>query len=71
MCGPKQALNLYPKKGCVAAGSDADVVIIDPEAFRTFGDDSDKGGFNVYQGVKAQGRVETVLVMGKVKPIKS
>ena len=31
-----KALNLYPKKGCLAVGSDADVLVIDPEGFQSF-----------------------------------
>ena len=62
-----KALNLYPKKGCVAVGSDADLVVLDPEGFQTLGVAGKDGvDFNIYKDLKVQGRIDSVLVMGKV-----
>ena len=62
-----KAFNLYPKKGCVAEGSDADIVVIDPEKSISFSakDDVDLD-FNIYEGQKIFGAPTAVLLKGKV-----
>jgi dihydropyrimidinase len=59
---------MYPKKGTIAVGSDADIVVFDPDAHWTKSAmqhhmDVD---YSAYEGKKVQGRVETVLLRGKV-----
>jgi dihydropyrimidinase len=59
---------MYPKKGTIAVGSDADIVVFDPGAHWTKSAmqhhmDVD---YSAYEGKKVQGRVETVLLRGKV-----
>lgn len=61
---PAQIFGLYPKKGIIAVGSDADIVLVDTEAERTI-EDADvlsKCGWTPYAGRRVRGvPVMTVL----------
>lgn len=52
-----QIFNLYPRKGLIAAGADADLVLWDPQATRTISAKTQfaKGGFNVFEGRTVRG----------------
>jgi dihydropyrimidinase len=59
---------LFPRKGTIAVGSDADVVIFDPNAETTFGVDNEHMNvdYSTYEGWKVKGKVETVIQRGNV-----
>ncbi len=59
---------LFPKKGTIAVGSDADTVIFDPEKEHTFGVDAEHMNvdYSSYEGWTVKGKVETVLSRGRV-----
>lgn len=59
---------LYPKKGIIAPGSDADIVIVDLEVEKTLSTDNLHMGpdFTMYEGFKVKGYPVTTLSKGKV-----
>ena len=59
---------LFPKKGTIAVGSDADIVIFDSEKEHTFGVEEEHMNvdYSSYEGWKVKGKVETVLSRGRV-----
>ncbi len=65
---PAKLFGLYPKKGTIAVGSDADVVIWDPEENMTLSASSlhMKVDYNPYEGRQVVGAAETVLARGEV-----
>ena len=59
---------LYPQKGTIAVGSDADLAIWDPEATRTITNDDLQHGadYTPYEGMEVVGWPVTVLLRGEV-----
>ena len=59
---------LFPKKGTIAVGSDADIVIFNPDTEHTFGVEAEHMNvdYSSYEGWKVKGKVETVLSRGRV-----
>ncbi|XP_057672392.1 dihydropyrimidinase isoform X3 [Diorhabda carinulata] len=60
--------NLYPRKGCIAVGSDADIVIWNGNATRTISAQTHRQAvdFNIFEGMTCHGVAEYVIVNGRV-----
>ena len=65
---PARLFGLYPRKGTIAVGSDADIVIFDPEKKVTISAATQKSktDYNLFEGTEVTGSPETVLVRGTV-----
>jgi len=63
-----QIFNIYPRKGAIAAGSDADLVVWDPGARRTIttAQSRSKAGYNVFEGRTVQGVPVVTVANGRV-----
>jgi len=71
-CGSTQAaklFGLYPRKGTIQIGSDADLVIFDPEHTGTISAASQQMNvdYSAFEGWEIKGRAETVLVRGEIQ----
>jgi dihydropyrimidinase len=65
---PAKYFGLYPRKGTVAVGSDADIVVFDPEKRVTISaaTDHSKSDYNLYEGTEVTGTPEVVLLRGNI-----
>jgi dihydropyrimidinase len=65
---PARMFGLYPRKGVIAPGSDADIVIYDPDRPWTISVDNHhmRLDYSAYEGIEVSGRVDTVLSRGRV-----
>jgi dihydropyrimidinase len=63
-----QLFNLYPRKGLVAPGADADVVVWDPQATKTLSarTQHSKGDFNVFEGRTVRGVPTHTVSQGRL-----
>jgi dihydropyrimidinase len=65
---PARMFGLFPRKGIIAPGSDADIVIYDPAARQTISHETAHMNMDhsAWEGVEIAGRVDTVLSRGTV-----
>ena len=61
-----QTYGLYPRKGVIAVGSDADIAIWDPQKSVVVEQTHDRTGYTPYRGRRLQGWPVTVLSRGEV-----
>jgi dihydropyrimidinase len=65
---PAKLFGLYPRKGTIAVGSDADIVVFDPEQKVTISASThhSKSDYNLFEGTEVTGVPEVVLLRGQV-----
>jgi len=65
---PAKIFGLYPRKGEIAIGSDADILIWDPEKESTLSVENHhmNTDYNVYEGMKIKGVPDKVFLRGKL-----
>jgi len=65
---PAKLFGMYPRKGAIAVGSDADLVVYDPNARRTISAKTHHMDvdYSCYEGRTVQGRSDVVLSRGSV-----
>src|SRR5436309_723651 len=65
---PAKLFGLYPRKGTLAVGSDADIVVFDPEKKVTISAAThhSKSDYNLFEGTEVTGSPEIVLLRGNV-----
>jgi dihydropyrimidinase len=65
---PAKLFGLYPRKGTIAVGSDADIVVFDPEKKVTISASThhSKSDYNLFEGTEVRGVPEIVLLRGQV-----
>ncbi|MGI9202036.1 MAG: dihydropyrimidinase [Woeseiaceae bacterium] len=63
-----QIFNIYPRKGVVAVGADADIVVWDPEASKTISAKTHKQNidYNIFEGMTVTGSASHTIANGKV-----
>lgn len=66
--GPAKINGIFPQKGTLEVGSDADIVIFDPAWTGEvhLADNPNGVDYNLYEGRKQIGKVETVLLRGRI-----
>jgi dihydropyrimidinase len=66
---PAKMFGLFPKKGTITIGSDADIVIYDPNASFTYSAPETIHGridYTAYEGMKIEAKVDKVMSRGKI-----
>lgn len=65
---PAKIFGMFPRKGTIAVGSDADIVIFDPNEKHVLSASSHHMNvdYSAYEGWEITGKVKTVLLRGKV-----
>ncbi|GAA3951587.1 dihydropyrimidinase [Chitinophaga oryziterrae] len=65
---PAKIFGMFPRKGTIATGSDADIVIFDPEKKHVLSAATHHMNvdYSAYEGWEINGKVKTVLLRGKI-----
>ncbi len=65
---PARIFGMYPKKGTIAAGSDADIVLWDPEAEHTISaaTHNSRCDYSMFEGFKVRGNAKLVYSRGEL-----
>ncbi|MFW5942332.1 MAG: dihydropyrimidinase [Chloroflexota bacterium] len=65
---PARLFGLYPRKGLIAPGSDADLVLVDPQVERTLGLEGSymKAGWHPFEGWRVRGAPVLTMLRGRV-----
>jgi dihydropyrimidinase len=65
---PAQMFGLFPQKGVIAPGSDADIVIYDPNGTHTISAATHHMNvdYSAYEGMEVRGKATTVLSRGAI-----
>ncbi len=65
---PSKLYGMYPTKGVIKAGSDADIVVFDPKAdgFISKNTHHSKADYTPFEGVRTKGKIEKVFLRGKL-----
>ncbi len=65
---PARFFGMYPRKGTIAVGSDADIVVFDPEKRHTISAATHHSNvdYNLFEGTEVVGAPDVVLVRGQV-----
>ncbi len=65
---PAKLFGLYPRKGTIAVGSDADLVLFDPNAEQTISAKTHhmRVDYSMFEGIRVKGMPRTVLSRGRV-----
>jgi dihydropyrimidinase len=65
---PARMFGLYGRKGVIAPGADADIVVYDPTATQTLGREMHHMNmdYSAYEGITVNGKADTVVSRGRV-----
>lgn len=65
---PAKLYGVYPQKGCIAEGSDADIVVWDPDADWVISKDNQVANvdYSPFEGTKVHGKAEEVYLKGEL-----
>jgi dihydropyrimidinase len=65
---PAKIFGMFPKKGTIAVGSDADIILIDPKEKHTLSVKTHHMNvdYSAYEGWELTGKVKTVLLRGQI-----